>query len=360
MARACLLHSQFTKFAPEIPEALQKSLAIAEANLDEAEIAYSYLAFGYYHSRVTDDYQQALDYFERSLGRYQALGDRFYVAHLLHRLGYCYSFTMDNETYMDYTRQSLDLARQTGDLFNAANALGNLGSGGFATGDYGSAEEYLREAISLGQQMRIPLRLAHETILFALSQLLKGNLHEAREAAAQGIAMAKEILFPLSEAYGLAVLSLCASLKSDPELGHRLAAESLALDTNLFGEFLVHWALATAHIGLGQMEEAWSQIQVTLAISYRKGWSGNMTWLLPLASLVLAHNEQPERAAELLGLYFNHPLRPLGWAEEWALLDQWQARLQDSLGPDRYQAAWERGQSLDLRSTVAALLAQET
>lgn len=63
-------------------------------------------------------------------------------------------------------------------------------------------------------------------------------------------------------------------------------------------------------------------------------------------------------ATEMLSLYFNHPLRPVGWAGKWPLLSKWQTRLQEDLGAHGYQAAWERGKTFDLGTVVEVFLAE--
>lgn len=355
-ARLGLLQSQFAKSAPEIEEAVRKNLAMAEANDDETELAYSHLALGHYYSRVSGDYRQALNHFEQSLKLYRRLGDLYYVAHTLHRIGYCHGNATGNEKFTRYTRQSLQLARQIGDLSDASIALGNLGSNSFADGDYAGAESYFREAITLSQQMGNRQALAQALIQLGLKQTLSGRLEEAQELAVEGMVIAKDVVYTLSQVYGLAVMSLCASLDSDYEAGRRLAAESKELFTNHFGNFLRLWAQATTLVGLGQTERAWQQTRVALGIAYRWRWNAVITWPLPVLGVILAKQGHAERAVEILGLYFNHPLKPSGWAEKWPLQSKWREQLKESLGEDRYQAAWEQGQSLDLLATVETFL----
>lgn len=358
-ARSALLRAQFAKAAPEIEDAIKESLAIAVAGADQAEIAYAHLALGHYHSRVAGDYKQAQDNFLLSLERYRALNDLFYVAHALHRVGYSYGFIANIDEYMHYTRQSLELARQIGDLFDAAFALGNLGWGSFVNGDYAAAEGYAHEAIALSRPMGDRLTQAHSLVQLGLYHLLSGRLQEAQAEAAEGVIMAQDILYPLTQAYGLAVLSMLASLHGDYELGRRLAAESQELFSNPLGDFLGHWAQAAALIGLDQPQQAWQQALAALeGMSLHLGWDARTTWILPVIAIILARRGQPERASAILGLYFNHPDRPAGFAEKWALLSEWQTRLQEELGTQAYQAAWERGRTWDLVSAVEALLAE--
>lgn len=127
--------------------------------------------------------------------------------------------------------------------------------------------------------------------------------------------------------------------------------------TNRFGDMLGYWARATACAGLSQKEQGWLEARAALEIGLLWDWQGNCTWILPVVGIILGQKEQPERAAEIRGLYFNHPASPSGGAEKWPLLSEWQARLKESLGADGYRAAWERGRAMDLITTIEALLA---
>lgn len=325
LASIGFLQAQFTEGNPELKIEVEASLDIAEAGGDQAEIAFAYLALGHWYSRAVVDYEQALTFFKESLKR-----------------------------FLDYTRQSLELAQQIGAKSDEANALGNLGSGGFATGDYTLAENYFREAIALSREMGNRLIEAHSLIQLGLSHLLHGRIDQAQVSAAAGLAIARELVSSTTEAYGLAVLSMRASLSGDYELGRQLGNESLTCSTNNFGDFLRQWALATAYCGLDQPELAWHHLLAGLKLSHGYRWHGITTWMLPVISLALAQQDQSERAVEFLSLFLNHPLSATKWTEKWALLGEWQTRLEESLGAEGYRAAWERGRELDLETTIAA------
>jgi predicted ATPase/DNA-binding SARP family transcriptional activator/Tfp pilus assembly protein PilF len=357
-ARSGLLKSQFVISSAEIEQEIKKSLTIAQTNQEEAEIAMSFLALGHYHLQAKGDFRQALACFEKGLDLFRAMGDLYYVAHSLHRVGYSHSTVTDNKNHKYYASQSLDLAREIGDLSDAASALGNLGTIGYMTGDYDQAEAYIRESISLSRVMGLRHRLAHDSIQLGLCEFLKGRFKSAQDKTAEGISIARDIAFSNSLAYGLAVSSLLASLQGDYEHGLILASESLNLLANKLGEFQGHWAKAVAHAGLEQARQAWEQSLAAIEIGLRWRLDATTTWVLPSAGITLAQVGQPQRAAEILGLYFNHPLRPSGWAEKWSLLNDWQTRLEDTLGVDKYMAARERGEALDLIETAEALLAE--
>ncbi|MEP7189439.1 MAG: hypothetical protein ABI901_09645, partial [Roseiflexaceae bacterium] len=65
-----------------------------------------------------------------------------------------------------------------------------------------------------------------------------------------------------------------------------------------------------------------------------------------------------EQATELLGLMFHHPLSPKGWLEQWPLITRLRAELEATLTPTRFQAAWKRGETLDLLAAAKEQLAE--
>ena len=168
--------------------------------------------------------------------------------------------------------------------------------------------------------------------------------------------MARTTVSPLTMAYGLAVLSMHASLVGDYELAGNLAGESLALFTNPLGVYLGQWTQSMAFVGLGQIEDAWQQARAALA--YGRHWRREafMIWPLPGVAIITALKGHEERGVEILSLYFNHPLKPSGWAESWLFLEKIRTELEESLGPDTFQESWQRGRELDLIAVVGALL----
>jgi hypothetical protein len=81
-----------------------------------------------------------------------------------------------------------------------------------------------------------------------------------------------------------------------------------------------------------------------------------MTWYMPVSSVILAHEGEKERAAEIVGLVLTHPLSPSGWIEKWPLFSHLRADLELELGSEAYQAAWERGMALDPDQVITGLL----
>jgi DNA-binding CsgD family transcriptional regulator len=80
---------------------------------------------------------------------------------------------------------------------------------------------------------------------------------------------------------------------------------------------------------------------------------------LPVGVLMLAHEGEKQRAVELLGLAFSHPMSATGWLEKWPLLTRLSTQLEAELGVETYTMAWERGKTLELEAVIAGMLEED-
>ncbi len=117
--------------------------------------------------------------------------------------------------------------------------------------------------------------------------------------------------------------------------------------------------LCLAACGLDEMPTARQHLQQLLDMSRAYTWPAVMAQCLPFAAIIKAKTGEPERAVELLGLAFHHPLSPKGWLKKWPLLTRLRAELEVALSPAVFATAWKRGQGLDLEATVQALLVED-
>jgi hypothetical protein len=56
-------------------------------------------------------------------------------------------------------------------------------------------------------------------------------------------------------------------------------------------------------------------------------------------------------------LVFHHPLSPKGWLEQWPLITRLRAELEAAFTPERFQAAWQCGATMDLFAAAKEQLA---
>ena len=99
-------------------------------------------------------------------------------------------------------------------------------------------------------------------------------------------------------------------------------------------------------------------LQQVLEISLIHQWPPNAAKGLTFAAIIAAKSGKSERATELFALVFHHPLSPKGWLEQWPLITRLRAELEATLTPERFQAAWQRGETLDLLATAKQQLGE--
>jgi hypothetical protein len=158
------------------------------------------------------------------------------------------------------------------------------------------------------------------------------------------------------KAYRLILASLLASiLAEDYSRGQQLAEEArlLAIGELANKQLPLDLCWVVAAYGLGNDQAAYYAYQEALKLECE--W---MVWRIPtlcLSPLILSRTAQQERAVELLALIHHHPAIPEGWKKNWPLLSRLRRQLEENLSPELYQAAWERGQRLELEAVMQAL-----
>jgi predicted ATPase len=347
---------------PQFVADLNRSVAVAEAHGDAFEAALATLALGYYHSRLHSDNEAARPYFQASCEQFRRLGDDFYLAFALVRLGYAESTLggTQGDSYLDHTRQGLELAKKMGNKMQVVSGSVNLGTDRLMQGEYELAERLSNDAFVAGTEMRFKVAQAQSRTILSLLHLVRGELDRGRELATWALAMAKEVNFPLTQGYALSALAVAASLRGEYDEALQLGEESLARPSNPQGEWPARWAQCIAHCGLAQLALARQKLATNLRVAVEYRWLGPMTWLLPVAALLEYRAGRHARAVELLSLAMHHPLSATGWMAHWAPAAEMRAGLAGKLDAADYATAWERGKGLELEGTAAALLAESS
>jgi len=98
---------------------IERSLAIAQRSGDQAEVAFCLYALGnatvWPQSSEERDLVKGIAYYEQSLTHYRDLDDKFYIAEILGRIGWCYQLIGQQDDAAKFARQSLDLSLEIGD-----------------------------------------------------------------------------------------------------------------------------------------------------------------------------------------------------------------------------------------------------
>ena len=343
---------------PQLVEAeLQQGLAIARQRKDAYEIAIAEQALSTFASVVLQDLERSIEHARRAYDLFQELGDPFFLARALVNLGLASGAGSDPVAFARYVEEAVQVARDGGDIVDVALGLGNLTEFAVGMGQYATARDYCTEAITLARENGSAPILAYCQAWLACIDLLHGKVDAAATTLKASLALAEHVHSLTAMAYASGLLGLASALRGDHQTAQRLAREALANPANnTLGLILAPWALAIASYGLHQQQEARGALQEALAQAQVLTFSAPPLWLLPVAALFLADENQDERAVELLALTFTHPLNLDGWTRQWPSLRDLPARLRGDLDAETYQAAWQRGEKSDVSDAVAQLV----
>jgi hypothetical protein len=156
------------------------------------------------------------------------------------------------------------------------------------------------------------------------------------------------------------LLGFLAGIREEYPARHHCFQQMRLLNYPYF-PFTTSWeqmGLCLAACGLDDLPAARQHLQKVLQISLIHRWPSNFAKGLTFAAIIAAKSGQPERATELLGLVFHHPLSPKGWLAQWPMITRLRAELAITLSPDRFAAAWTHGTQLDLMATAAVVVAE--
>jgi predicted ATPase/DNA-binding CsgD family transcriptional regulator len=344
-------------------------LAMARTQQDQAEIGFCLLVSGilatweangehtYLPTRAATLFQECLVVFEE-------LGDLFYQATALSWLAWELPLISDDEhlSGLELLKRSLDLRRAIGDRNGIAWITLNLFSASLEQLDYLACERYAREALVLMREVGSVKGILEATFYLAQITLLKGELEETLALAERLRDLSNETNYLYCARLSADILAFLACVRNEAytegaELAQTSQAIPLAPFLSIHSDIGTRWGLAIAHCGQGQYAAARRSYPALFEQQYDDPASA--TLCLALEAVALAHEGRLETSTELLGLAFQQPPWINGWLHRWALIARLRADLRCQLGEETYQAAWERGASQDLLTTIESILGEE-
>jgi predicted ATPase/DNA-binding CsgD family transcriptional regulator len=300
---------------------------------------------------VSGDFDQAIIVLKEALDLCQRLGDDFYACEALHLLGMCARFAGQIEAARSYERESRKLSRRTANKFALGRALGSQGLIAILEDNTPQAKNDLQEAIKLRSEVGDLSGVAMSLTSLGQAAFFRGDFLNARRHAEESLELATNINSQSPQVLALGVLSWLASLEEAYSQAWDLAQQGLAIapDPNTF---VAQLGLVMAACGLANYAAVETHLQTL--VSSGSPWHSTIGGLscLPVLAILYANQGETERAVEVLALAFTHPSSSTQWMEKWMLLERWRARLETDLGPERYEAAWERGTKLELETVI--------
>lgn len=224
-----------------------------------------------------------------------------------------------------------------------------------ASGLYEIHDLLRRHAERKLESLDASLRTMRSSKLVAWAALIKGNLEKVEEVAQTALKMAERNAE--NDPFPLAALGVLAGIEEDYQRCKQLCEASLPLiEDDSISSILAHLGLAIAGCGLEDYMSAKRNICLALKQSIKLHSPSFSILCLPVASIILAYDVNPESAVELIALAFTYPDSGLAWMKKWPLIVELEADLETELGAPLYAEVWERGRYLDLEQVVNDLV----
>jgi predicted ATPase/DNA-binding CsgD family transcriptional regulator len=195
--------------------------------------------------------------------------------------------------------------------------------------------------------------------LQAWAALTKGKFDRVEQVAKEVLRLTSDQANSPDKGFALSALGVLAGIETDYARCRQLCEAGQALiKSDIIAVILAHLGLSIAYCGFDDCRGAKHHIHLALQNAITLRIPAFSILCLPVIAVVLAFEDKPEQAVELMGLAFTHPDSTLDWIKKWPLIGQIDMDLEAELGSADYAAAWERGQILDVEQVVQDLLAQ--
>ena len=333
----------------------EKSLVIAEANDDLLARTLSTEGVAEILWR-RGNLDEAEDIFKQNLQAFQALQAQAELGESLNYLGALYQERGDFDTAIDYFKQALPILQAQNDQNAVANVLNNLGNMAAREGDFLTGIAYLKQVIEIMVMLgnRKGIAMAHTnlaSLYFKVGQF---------EESAENYDKAFDILLGIGDKTQVGILTYNlgyeAMLRGELEQADayyqrgleaaRATQHAMLLVYNLYGVGLVAFH-----------QQAVDKGTLALREGFEMGIEMNSVMVLLLMLSVAIYWQSSfgdaEQAAAWAELIMNHE------AAEHELREEVEVYLQDvreTLGEEKFEAAFESGKSLDLDAVVQDVL----
>jgi tetratricopeptide (TPR) repeat protein len=348
-----------------VKERLQTSLTHARDRGDELEAAYCLNSLGTIAHYVDQDPPQAIAYYEECAAIYRQLGERYYLAQTLSKLGEAHQLIGQTELTIQYINEAYALQRQIGDYIGESETLRAQSMTAGQTGNFDVMEELQEKALAIQLQTNYMVGQATSNMYLGSFKMIRGQFEEARLQVLLGLDQALEIADYSTQSWCYAILSLIQAARGDNAAAEAdlERAELIATDPfrqtgggNPFLQLMINLGWFTVEAAKGNFEKARGHLLQPLHLTIMTASQIFLTMLPALAAFIVYHDGRPQRAAELLGITLSSPVLVTGWLKEYRPFIELQSELQESLGQVEFEACLKRGEMLDLMTTSEEVL----
>lgn len=288
------------------------------------------------------------------------LEDSHLMARSLRALGIYGYLNGKEDLYGKASEQSYAIAKEQDDIILLMYPMNNYAIWQEMQFNYDEALalqlEVLRLTRLVGDVGMIPFRLGNLSRLYA-DEMQVENL---RQMLAEAKALANELNSPLALCMWYDLDGTLAILEGRADDAYVLLQRSVQEAVRYGNQDVIlnnRRMLGFAAIFTNRFEIGLTILKEVLAIeSSNTGYTiRRLLWVLPVFSYLLKQENDLTRCVELISLTMNHPhSRP--YHTQFYYTVQIQSELEAMIDKNDYNAAWERGKSLDIIETVHSLL----
>lgn len=304
---------------------------------------------------MANNLPRALALCAECLSVYDQVEDAFWRARVLLQMSVIHTYLGHPRESLEFVEEALQLGHAVGAVNVEAHALGNLANIIRRHDNLPEAERLLNQSIALDTALHDYRMLAWNRGQLGIAAFLKGDFTMLDDAES----VTRQTGSFLGELQVKSLAELLAALKAvvseDYLLGIR-QAETVIGHYNMYIDLYARLALAMAYAGLGKWDDARRFNRSFIALQWSWGDGAAAASALALEALALSDEGKPEAAVERLALATTYPRTVGGWLRTWPPLTRLQRHLKNTLGASAYDAAWKRGQSLDLTDVVNRFL----
>ncbi len=352
-----LLESRGPNVNPESEIAQQRvemALAIARQHGDPVEIGYGLFAQGLLMDKRSD-FNGALRCCEESLACYLPLNEGFHLAEVYSQMSSSYRALGQVESSLVWSQRYLNQSRAIENLSEEAWAIYQIGQVSYLLGHLSEAKAHTDSSKGIMTTLGNLIGLGACEWQLGTIAFYGGDIEQAVASIPLTMQLASdsgdvEVRWLMLSLMGTIECLDAQYDRGKATLDHAFGSMS---PSNGIGKLLYAHGSALYYCWFGDDQATREHLEAlrhkALSIRFVPG----LTTSLSIQAVLLAHRGHLERAVELLGLAFRYPPEVVGWMAKWSLLTRLCADLELELGTERYQAAWERGKTLDLETTVA-------
>lgn len=331
---------------------LEQMLALVRQHGTQSEIAFFLWMLGY-NRFFSSDFKQAIPILEEAIALFQTLDEDFYRAESLHWLGVCHRFLGQVEEARAYARQIRELSRRTGNKFAFARILGSRAIYEVFEDNNPQARNNLQEAIAIRDELGYQAGIAISLVGLGLDAFFEGDFSRAEMFVKDSLTRATDSNSQFPKAMALSTLGWLSVVEEAYNEAWRLCQESQSISPNPNVPMIAQLGLAMAACGLENYSAAREHLEAWLKSDSPLHTPRGLLSCLPVLAILYASQKNAEQAVEVLALAFTHPMSPTGWMRKWMLLKRLQTQLKTDLGPERYEAVWERGTKLEIETVIS-------